>query len=661
MSAITVTDLNNAQLDVNHIAAITASSALTITDRFGNNKKTLAGIAFDAAARLASLGYMPPVAYASGLSMSAANQTVSYASNAYAPIVSALPFTTSGTFETMKFRLIQGVTGIDLATPATVPIGGFSASETQGILDNSLALTNYAALQAYTGRATNIHITGSLVLAKPAGIAGVFRQVTDTTSRASNGGTFFRDALGRGWEREGVAAFGGISPYWWGAVGDGSTDDLIPLQAAHDFSLASGTGVIPAVLLGSGVFGISASLKVDSNARIVGGGWNSGAAIKGLSGMTAPIITNQQDRWSNVQCENFACIGGSYGIYLNVTTYTAQIQFKAIQFSGQTEDNFYVNKLLQVSNFYDCWFLGGKRGVRCGAFTANLNNFYNCRFGQHSLEDVAFIGASEVNTFYGCSFENITANTANASTLVMVAPNNLHFVGCYFENGFKRVLGESGSTGTTKFTACHFTCESAMTGGQTGYAIGSDGVVTLDCCTAYLPIIKESPSSTLLYSGAQSVWVNTSISAIHAAGVHMLSSKAFSYPASGAQEIMKFVGTGVTTGHLNGTLTINYQSLDAGGFNFKMYYAKYRVVVIKDGGAELVLQTMLPLESNYYGPGPAISIAVSQSGASTGGLLTLKAVFTGATAPTYDSLFSWGFESTGGSRGGAYITPLAID
>lgn len=44
MSAITVTDLNNAKLDVDHIAAIATSSSLTATDRLGGTKNTIAGM-----------------------------------------------------------------------------------------------------------------------------------------------------------------------------------------------------------------------------------------------------------------------------------------------------------------------------------------------------------------------------------------------------------------------------------------------------------------------------------------------------------------------------------------------------------------------------------------------------------------------------------------
>ena len=44
MAAITITDLNNAKTDVDHLAAIATSTALTVTDRLGHSKKTIAGL-----------------------------------------------------------------------------------------------------------------------------------------------------------------------------------------------------------------------------------------------------------------------------------------------------------------------------------------------------------------------------------------------------------------------------------------------------------------------------------------------------------------------------------------------------------------------------------------------------------------------------------------
>lgn len=64
---------------------------------------------------LAGAGYAPPVLYAAGISLTLKTQTVEYAGNAYAPKLSDLPFITTGTFETAKFRLIQGVAAVDLA------------------------------------------------------------------------------------------------------------------------------------------------------------------------------------------------------------------------------------------------------------------------------------------------------------------------------------------------------------------------------------------------------------------------------------------------------------------------------------------------------------------------------------------------------------------
>lgn len=81
---------------------------------------------------LSSIGYLPPQPYAAGLSMTVPNQTVSYfdgvSTSTYAPILDFLPFTTSGSFETAKFRLIQGVSGADLAADRGSLLVGFLQS-----------------------------------------------------------------------------------------------------------------------------------------------------------------------------------------------------------------------------------------------------------------------------------------------------------------------------------------------------------------------------------------------------------------------------------------------------------------------------------------------------------------------------------------------------
>lgn len=88
-----------------------------------------------------SMGYLPPVVYAVGINLTLAAQTVGYSGQTYAPVLSALPFTTSGTFETVKFRLIQGISGADLAAGSGSLLMGEKSDK-----PNTVALTTHAKL-----------------------------------------------------------------------------------------------------------------------------------------------------------------------------------------------------------------------------------------------------------------------------------------------------------------------------------------------------------------------------------------------------------------------------------------------------------------------------------------------------------------------------------
>ena len=81
------------------------------------------------AAALLARGYEVPIAYTTGINLTRTTQTVSQLGVVYAPAPGTLPFTTSGTFETAKFRVITGgVLGSDLAASTGASLVGFTNS-----------------------------------------------------------------------------------------------------------------------------------------------------------------------------------------------------------------------------------------------------------------------------------------------------------------------------------------------------------------------------------------------------------------------------------------------------------------------------------------------------------------------------------------------------
>ncbi len=147
---LTIQNLDNAELDTGHIAAIATSPAPTATDRLGRTKRTIAGTQREMDAALRSVGRKPPVPYAAGLTMSSVLQTVAYNGQTYAPRADLLPFETSGTFEAAKFELVQGVTGADLAAPSAASRIGFQQfNGTYGTVQDELRAT--VAMRQFPG------------------------------------------------------------------------------------------------------------------------------------------------------------------------------------------------------------------------------------------------------------------------------------------------------------------------------------------------------------------------------------------------------------------------------------------------------------------------------------------------------------------------------
>ena len=81
--------------------------------------------AFNLGAGVLSAGYLPPVLYEAGISITLALQTVQRGDTTYAPLIERLPFVTGADFDMTAWRVVQGVTASKLAEPDAAAGLGF--------------------------------------------------------------------------------------------------------------------------------------------------------------------------------------------------------------------------------------------------------------------------------------------------------------------------------------------------------------------------------------------------------------------------------------------------------------------------------------------------------------------------------------------------------
>lgn len=135
----------------------------------------------------------------------------------------------------------------------------------------------YALLRAYAGPVTAFYVRGVANIFD--GGFGVFRVDAADTTTADNGGTVLVDALGRRWKRE---FSGAVSVKWFGAVGNGTTNDRSAVQAALTYAATSKR----VVSLASGETYNCAGAALSVATHIVG----NGATIKGSLDVAASDV-----------------------------------------------------------------------------------------------------------------------------------------------------------------------------------------------------------------------------------------------------------------------------------------------------------------------------------------------------------------------------------
>lgn len=147
MTAISITDLNNAKTDVDHIAEISTSVALTATDRNGNVKDTLTGAMYKVSAFNSRGAWVTATAYA-------IKDLVSNAGTWYVCVVAHTSSAAFATDTATKWRVYQGVLSGDLAASSGASLIGSIQPATGAVqrpvqdelLDNAISVKRFGVV-----------------------------------------------------------------------------------------------------------------------------------------------------------------------------------------------------------------------------------------------------------------------------------------------------------------------------------------------------------------------------------------------------------------------------------------------------------------------------------------------------------------------------------
>jgi len=191
---------------------------------------------------------------------------------------------------------------------------GYGSQTLDAILKNQFleVVNSVTALKAIDKtRFTQAFLTGYYA-AGDGGGGPFYLDAADTTS-LDNGGTIFVASDGGRWKREYAGA---INVKWFGAKGDGTTDDTSTMQAAINFAGIGGTVFAP-----KSVYKINGTLNLLQGQIFHGSGWSTttgsfavagGTVIKQFNTGDIPAInvpgTSESNQFENVHIRDLAIV-----------------------------------------------------------------------------------------------------------------------------------------------------------------------------------------------------------------------------------------------------------------------------------------------------------------------------------------------------------------
>jgi hypothetical protein len=509
----------------------------------------------------------------------------------------------------------------DLANTTDVAKGdalvGFRQSNTAGNLIGAVASTVHQKLQ-------------EVISVKDFGAVG------SNTSLPLSGVTSFNGQNTTGWT---LGQWQGIYPFVTALT---QTLDFCGIQAAMNAASTS-EYQRAAVYIPPGYYVITTSLQVPSWITLYGAA-NNGTVINNQTvTLAAPQCVNKDaTAFQGVVVKNIVFSGGTYAFLITASTGMQSCLFENVVMQLQTATNLSADTA-QVNTFINTIFSYAEYGFSGNVATANANNFIACSFLNIARTCVYLHAGSEVNNFTNCRFE--AGGNAGYTTIDVVNPRSLNFNGCYFESTGGVLLTETSSTNSTSFDNCHFTYGA----GSTPYSFNSDGIVHFGTNNWTVGGVANSP---VQINGMNNTSLGNPTTYFAYAPQHKkIVSKWVPLTSTLTQDLVVFSrsATGATSDvqTLTGVLTINFTTLEAGGFPGS-FSRLYQVNVRGYGAAVMVGGvTQISAIDNAYG---SSTLVVSVASGATSSNLVITCVLTGLTPSTeLASVLQWSFEYTQGS------------